>query len=166
MEDKRPKIQIPMTRTDIIIELISFITVILMAIITIISVFSLPDIIPTHFNFQGNIDRYGSKSGMIVVLIITLLIYTGLTLLVKFPQIYNYAVEITKENAEVQYRLAKKFIRFLKLEIVMLFSYLNIMTILAASNRNLSLGSLFLPVVMLIIFGTIGIYIYKSIKSR
>lgn len=166
MENKRPKISLPMTSINIIAEILSILIMIGTVIIAITSWAKLPQTIPTHFNATGQIDGYGSRTSIFILLPITILMYTGLTILEKFPHVYNYVVEINAVNAKKQYLLARSFIKFLKLEIIMLFSYIEYAIISSALNNKLTLGAWFLPITLLAIFGTLGIYIYKSAKAK
>ncbi|MBC8060234.1 MAG: hypothetical protein H7Y18_06170 [Clostridiaceae bacterium] len=53
-----------------------------------------------------------------------------------------------------------------KLIIVFTFSYIEFQTIRAALTGEHALGVLFLPIVLVSLFGTLGFYIKKSIKSK
>ncbi|MBE0068933.1 DUF1648 domain-containing protein [Thermoanaerobacterium thermosaccharolyticum] len=164
MLNKRPKIQIPMTPMDIIVELLSILVTVSIVIITIILWYKLPGTIPTHFNIRGEVNSSGSKSNTLILLSVIILMYVMFTVLTRYPHIFNYLVEITEENAIIQYKLAKSFMRFLKLEIVLLLSYIEYITVNAASSSKISLGLVFLPISIIAIFVTLGIYIYKSVK--
>jgi hypothetical protein len=74
-------------------------------------------------------------------------------------------VRITAENAERQYRLARQFLAVLKAELIWVFTLINWASIGVALERCNGLGIFFLPVFLIIVFGTIGVYIYKSIKT-
>ena len=65
-----------------------------------------PDMVPTHFNFKGEIDSYGSKNTLFILLPIVIITYIGLAILSKYPQVYNYCIEITSRNKEKQYLMA------------------------------------------------------------
>lgn len=80
-----------------------------------------PDIVPTHFDFNGEVDGYGSKNTLFISLPITVIMYIGLAILAKYPEIYNYAIEITPRNKERQYSMATTFIRVMNIEIVSIF---------------------------------------------
>ena len=118
-----------------------------------------PDIIPTHYNFKGEVDAYGSKNTVFILLPIVLITYIGIAVLSKFPQVYNYPVEINLRNKEKQYLMASTFIRVLNVEIVTLFFFIQM-----NSGKVLSIAFLF--IFLLIIFGSIGFYIYKAIKCK
>lgn len=165
MENKRPKIDIPMSSLDKIIEVLSVLSIVYVIVAIINAWAKLPAVIPTHYNFAGEIDGYGSKSSILFLLPVMLVMYIGFTVLTKYPQIYNYVVEITEKNALTQYSLAKSFMRILKFEIILLFSYINLAIISSALSSKSTLSLWFLPITFIVLFGSIGIYVYKSVSS-
>jgi Protein of unknown function (DUF1648). len=166
MSNKRPKLQIPLSGLEIVIELVSGIILIANFVMIVLAWDKLPDTIPSHFNAAGEIDGYGSKSTLFILIPVTVILYAGITLLSRFPHIFNYAVEITEKNTGTQYRLARIFIRVLKAELVTIFTYLEYCIVMSALSGRIELGIFFLPVTLVVVFSSIGYYIYKSIKSR
>lgn len=89
-------------------------TLILIAIALFFSIYFysiLPDKIPVHFDLQGNVNRYGSKSSIFLLCAITAVLGIGLIVLSNFPETFNYSVKITETNRDVQYKLASSMIR-------------------------------------------------------
>lgn len=127
---------------------------------------SLPEQIPSHYRVSGRPDAWSGKNILLVLPIISAALYIGLTVLSRYPQIYNYPWPITVENAPRQYRLARQMVIVLKTAIVWLFAYVNWQTIQTALGRAQGLGETFLPIFLLIIFGTLGFYLYKSSRAR
>lgn len=80
------------------LDIIGLILVLALVIMTFIYWRKAPDIIPTHYNFKGEIDAYGSKNTVFILLPIVLITYIGIAVLSKFPQVYNYPIEIKKSN--------------------------------------------------------------------
>lgn len=126
--------KIRLTIVDIIMEVLSFITVVGTTLYLIISWGSLPDTIPMHYNLSGEIDRWGSKGELIFLPVMMWIIYLGITLMQRFPQIWNTGVTVTPENRERVYRTLKYMVESLKLIVVVDFSLL---TIFSATGRNL-----------------------------
>lgn len=122
------------TIVDIIMEVLSFITVVGTTLYLIISWGSLPDTIPMHYDLSGEIDRWGSKGELIFLPVMMWIIYLGITLMQRFPQIWNTGVTVTPENRERVYRTLKYMVESLKLIVVVDFSLL---TIFSATGRNL-----------------------------
>jgi hypothetical protein len=87
-----------------------------------------------------------------------------LTLLNKHPHIFNYPVKITEANALQQYTSATKLIRYLKIIIVMIFTFIDLFTYLTATGRSSGLGSWFLPAMLILLFIPTAHFIVKSYK--
>lgn len=166
MGNDRPRIKIKPSGIDVLFEIISAIVLLFALGVTIYSWRQLPDIIPTHFNAVGKIDGYGGKGVTIFLIVVMGVMYALLTAIGKFPHIYNYVVEINQENAEIQYKYAVRMMRLLKMEIILLFTYIQFTVVKTAFSGGSNLGNWFLPVFLTVLFGTIGIYIYKSLKAR
>ncbi len=66
--------------------------------------------VPTHFDAAGRPDAFGSKGILLLVLIPVVpgvALFAGLR---NAPHTFNYAVAITPENAERQYRIARELL--------------------------------------------------------
>jgi uncharacterized membrane protein len=126
----------------------------------------LPEIIPHHFGVSGKPDAWGGKWILWLLPGISLVLYVGLTILGRYPHVYNYPRPITEKNAAAQYHLARTMIVALKAEIILLFAYLQQQTIQVALGKTEGLGVAFLPIFLILIFGTIGIYFVKAYQAR
>ena len=162
----RPKLKIEPEPIDRIVESIGVIGVILLIGLPIIHYSGLPDIIPRHYGLSGEPDGFSGKGIIWTLPAIGLIMYVGMAILNKFPHIFNYPKEITSENAERQYKIATKLVRFLNTIIVCVFCYITYATIQTALGKQSGLGSYFTPIFVVLIFGTIGIYLYKSIREK
>ena len=87
---------------------------------------SFPERIPAHYNAAGEIDRWGSKGELIFLPVLMWVFYIELSLLQRFPQIWNTGVEVTEENRERVYRILLYMIETLKLLIKAVFSFLTV----------------------------------------
>ena len=85
-------------RINKFLDIIGLALVVALVIMTFIYWGNAPDIIPTHYNFKGEVDAYGSKNTVFILLPIVLITYIGIAVLSKFPQVYNYPVEINQSN--------------------------------------------------------------------
>lgn len=146
------------------LDIIGIILFIVLIAITFVYWVKAPDTVPIHFNFKGEIDAYGSKNTIFILLPIAIIIYIGLTILSKYPQICNYCIEITPENKEKQYSMASTFIRIINIEILLIFFYIQINTSISMNSGEM-LSIAFLPISLFVLFASVGFYIYKSIKS-
>ena len=61
--------------------------------------------------------------------------------------------------------MASTFIKIINVEIVAIFFYIQV-SIAISMNNGKSLSIVALPIVLFILFGSIGVYIYKSVKFK
>lgn len=163
MKTNRPRIAVPYGPMDIIVDLISVTLLILMIIYTILSFAELPDVIPSHFNAQGEVDGHSGKLFIWLLPSIGILTFVGLFILNKYPHIHNYMVNITEENALKNYRFSTRIVRFTNLFVIVIFAVTNYKMIEAAKGNNFSLGAWFMPAVLgLSIVLPVVILIYKN----
>ena len=162
----KPRIKIELDISDWIIEIIGATFLVLMIWFPLYYFHELPDTIPIHFNASGEADGFSKKNTLWILPVIGLVMYIGMFFLNKFPHIFNYPKEITEENAERQYRIATKLIRTINMLIAVSFFYIGHRTIQTALNEQDGLGTFFLPIFLLTIFGTIGIYMYQALKKN
>lgn len=132
----------------------------------------LPAILPTHFDFAGKPNSWGSRASILFLPCVTLVLYAGLGILQRFPWVYNYAVPIGPDNAEAQYRLAIRLLRALKAIIAATFGWIDYATIraaLAATGRvdgadGVGLGPFMIPAFLVAMAFAIGAFIAASIR--
>ena len=148
-----------------IIDILGVILTLFLVVIIFMHWKDAPDIIPIHYNIRGEIDGYGSRNTILYILPIALIIYMVMSILGRYPQIYNYAVKITPKNKQNQYNMASTFMRVINIEVMLIFVSMQ-MKLDTASTSNSNLFMLFLPIELIIIFGSIAFYIYKSIKNK
>ncbi len=86
----KPKIKIEYEPIDWILELIGAIGILFLIGIPLYYYNGLPDIIPQLYNLQGEADGFGSKGFIWILPSFGLLLYCGLFILNKFPNIFNY----------------------------------------------------------------------------
>jgi uncharacterized membrane protein len=122
---------------------------------------SIPDMIPGHYNAMGEIDRMGSKVELLVLFIIGWLMYLGMTMIEKFPQVWNTGVTVTEENKERVYRVLKNMLSTMKLIIVAVFMYLII-----NSSKATSLTIWFYPVLLISMFGSMLFFMLKLSRVK
>lgn len=164
--DYRPILELPYTPLDTLLEIVAGLGILGHVVILLKWWPVLPARVPTHFGLAGLPDAWGGKESLFILPAVGLFIYLLLTILSRFPHVYNYMCKLHEKNVEQQYRLARSLLLWMKTEIVWLFAYIEWMTILSALEQRLGLGAAFLPVTMAVIFGTIGIYIWLALRYR
>ena len=82
----------------------------------------LPEQIPTHYNFAGEIDGYGGRGTLLLMPIIGLVMDLSLALVCRFPQSWNTGVRVTVPNRTRVYRLVRDLMADLRLSMAVLFA--------------------------------------------
>lgn len=124
MYSNRPRAKVALEPIDTILEATTAAILIAVWIYVIVSYATLPENIPTHVNFKGEVDGIGNKVSIWIFLGITTVITIGLHILTKFPHIHNYMVNITEDNAEHNYRLSSRMLRYVNLLTLLLMAYM------------------------------------------
>ena len=164
--EERPKIKLELTTADKIFESIGWFLIIAIWGLTITNFSNLPDTIPTHYNGAGQADGFGGKATILTLPLIATILFIGLTILNKFPHVFNYPTNITQDNAFRQYTNATRLIRYLKLIIVFIFGLIAFKTIQNANGKADGLGVWFLPMTMGLIFIPLIYFVIKSFKTK
>lgn len=160
--ERRPRLKIEMTTTDKIVEIIGWFALLTIWVLTITSYSELPDTIPTHYNAAGEMDGFGRKVNILILPVIATVFFVGITILNKFPHIFNYPAKISQNNALAQYTNIKRMNRYLKLVFVLIFGFLAYNTI----NNTGGPGPWFLPLSMGLILVLLIYFIVKSYKTK
>ena len=120
----------------------------------------LPEKIPIHYNAAGVIDRYGNKLEIFILLIVTWVMYIGLSLVTRVPQFWNTGVSVTAENKDRVYRILKNMLKIIKMEIIVIFCYL-----IYNTTTLYNLPKWFVPVFLVLLFSTMLISFIVLIKK-
>lgn len=166
MKEARPQLTIIRTPVDNAVDLIGWL---LLAGLWAIPLFTYPDLpasIPTHFNGAGQADSYGRKETILILPAVATLLLTGMSVLNRFPHLFNYPAPITAENARRHYTNATRLIRYLKVTVALVFSLIVFRTVQTATDRAEGLGRWFLPLALALIFLPILMFMVKSFNRR
>ena len=128
-EYPRPEILIEKKLIDIFFEMTALLSIVFMWGFCLYHYKSLPEIIPTHYGTNGIVDDYGSKKTIFLIPAIVTIIVFGMRWLNRYPHKFNYMTVITAENAEKQYKMATRLIRYLQFIISVLFTYIVVKTV-------------------------------------
>lgn len=162
---ERPKLELKLSKTDQMIEIIGWVLVISVWVMTLVNYQSLPEVIPTHYNGSGVADGFGDKWMILTLPLVSTILFIGLSVLNKFPHVFNYPTPITPENAFTQYKNATRLIRILKVIVVIIFGHIAFQTIRHANGQTEGLGTWFLPFVLGLIFIPLAYFAIKSLNS-
>lgn len=162
--EKRPKITIELNNADRIVEWLSWTLLIGIWVFASYGYLNLPEIIPVHFDAYGKPDDYGNKWSIFLLPFFSLFIVIGLTLLNRYPHIFNYPVKITEQNAKKQYIAATRLIRWLKIGILIMFGAILYQIHASAIEHSAGNAGLLLPVILLCTFIPMVIYFIVAFK--
>jgi uncharacterized membrane protein len=146
--ENRPILKIKLARVDILIEIIAFLLLIACWLIPALMFGKLPAIIPTHFGINGKVDDWGNRASIFILPSINLIMFIGLSILNKFPHVFNYPVKVTNENAMQLYTKSSRLIRIIKLIIDVIF--LSIEWQICNVSKNATLSIWFLVLIIII----------------
>lgn len=127
----------------------------------------LPDIIPIHFNLKGVTDGYGSRNTLFILPLVASCIYALITVLNRYPYLFNYMVTITAQNAETQYRLATRLLRVIKLVVIIVLGFISMMVAASVKDASITrwIGAC-IPVIIAIFIVPTIVYIYYAVKNN
>ncbi len=147
-------------------EIASVLIIIAVSMYTAVTWSGIPWTIATHFNAQGEPDGYGSKWTLLLMIVLLIIMTIGLMVVAKYPKLFNYMVKITDENREIQQTHAIRLLKVLMLEMTVIFGFVQWGIVSSAVNERQAFPNTTLIGLMVVIFLTIGIYFYRSIRDK
>lgn len=162
----QPKLKIELSKTDYIPEVLSVVCIISVILQLVLSWTELPEKIVTHFNLSGEPDSTGSKFTLLLLPSIIVMIYFLLTIINRYPHVFNYPVTINPDNALFQYRNAAVTIRILKLIILSFFSYVFHCVVYTSLGIIRGLNIVIVVIFFVTIFYVLIWSISNSIKNK
>lgn len=163
--NKRPKLNIPRTRFEKVFDLVTLIAFIVWIGYLIYVWGQLPAQVPAHFDGTGTVDRWGSKWELLLLPIIAVILTIFLAFLEKHPEWHNY-MNLTEENIEFQYKNSRMLLHVIKNESLLFFAYISFQSVQVALGNATSLGILFLPVFLIVLFGSMIFFIVRAVKNK
>jgi uncharacterized membrane protein len=163
----RPVLHLPRTQFEKLLEALTALGIIILIAMTVWGYFALPAVIPTHYGFSGAPNAYGGKGSLLTLPIVSICLAVLLTVLSRYPHIYNYPWPITAENAPRQYSLARLLLRWITLEMVWMLCGLQGLIIQSAQSHHAPDAILLLiPAFVLAVLVTIILYIRSAARAR
>ena len=165
--ENRPDIQPVFTRIDTIMEVAAWLFIIVLWLVVVFFYKGLPQIIPTHFNAAGEVDDTGDKMVLFFLPVIGTLMFIAITVLSRYPRIFNFPVDITPENALRQYTNAVRMLRYLKCVIALIFLWITVVVMHKAGGETTGMiGAWSLPVMMTLILLPLGYFVMRAVRER
>src|SRR5580698_1465299 len=104
----------PMRKLLETISLLALLTLLWMSGSALYGANHLPDKIPTHFDFAGNPDAWGSSQMLLLLPAIGIFLYLTISFVSRFPNSFNYPVRVSAQNRVRLQSIALNMIAFLK----------------------------------------------------
>lgn len=146
---------------DIIMEILGLIMLIGTPIYLLIGWSSIPDKLPMHYNFAGEIDRWGGKGEILFLVVMVWILYLMISLVEHFPSIWNTGVQVTSENRARVYRTLKYMVKTLKLVMTLIFTFLIFNTV-----AGTPLPRWFTPAYLILIIGDFAFWLIRLYRVR
>jgi uncharacterized membrane protein len=162
----RPGIKVESTGARRLLELASIAGIVFLGYLLAVNWPQLPERLPSHFGLDGRPDAYSGKSSLLLLPGIAVSVYILLTVVGRYPHRFNYAWKITPENAYRQYQLGVTMLAAVKAEVIWIFDYITLRVIRVSLGMADGLGPMFLPIPLVVVFGSIGLYFYVSYRER
>lgn len=124
----------------------------------------LPESIPTRFSLLGHPVAWSSPTILLLPPVITGLLYLLLSVVARYPEHFNYPVEVTEGNRRHLQMLALELLTVLKLEVVYSFVFVQQAYILAARYTH-GLPVALLPTLLVVFIGTVAWYVIAMLKA-
>ena len=146
---------------DIIMEVLGLVMLIGTPLYLVIRWPSIPDKLPMHYNFAGEIDRWGGKGEVLFLVVMVWILYLMISLVEHFPSVWNTGVQVTPENRMRVYRTLKYMVKTLKLAMTLVFTFLIFNTV-----AGTPLPGWFTVVHMILIIGDLAFWLIRLYRVR
>ena len=148
-------------KIDWLMEIICLLLLLGVTVYLIFNWGSIPNKIPVHYDWEGNIDRWGNKAEVMILPIMLWFLYLFITGLQQVPLAWNTGVKITEKNEKGVYRALKYLIETLKLIVVADLSYITIYSLMGKS-----LSGWFTMTVLVAVFGDLFFWIVRLYQVK
>lgn len=152
-----------------LVQMFNYVGIIILVAIwtmTLLNYSTLPDLVPVHFDFNGNPDKMGGKELVLVLPLICSVLFIALSMLSRYPHRFNYIVKITEENVEKQYSNALNMTAYLKLLMVVVCGYIELQMIRQSRGTLAGLGQWFAPLFIALFLLPTLYFMKESYKNR
>jgi hypothetical protein len=166
MNTDRPRLVLKLSPIDKVLEVLSIAGLFFMWVYVLFEYQHLPAIIPIHFDLKGNIDNYGSRWTIFLLPAIISIVVAGLTILTKYPHVFNYTRKITAGNAMVEYTGATRTIRIIKLVIVLFLNMIVYEVVQSARTGHSTLPAWTIIAFMIAMISPVIVSLYLSWKRN
>lgn len=128
----------------------------------------LPQRIPTHFMSNGQPNAWGSPSSLWLLPAIGAAVYLFISVVSMFPAAFNFPVRATPVNRLRLEALTLQMLAWVKVELVLLFLYIQWAIVESARKGSAALSPAIVPVFLVALFATIGVHfvaVFRAARS-
>ena len=150
-----------MRRSLHILTLIVFAWLVFLTAEALVGPHKLPSRIPTHFDAAGDPNDWSGPQTLLGLPFGALVLYGILTLVERRPESFHFNVTVTADKLPRLQALAIDMIAWLRLEVVLLFTWIQSLLIAGARSSHSAPPPAFLPVVLGVLIATIAVYVVQ-----
>ena len=125
----------------------------------------LPERIATHFNVEGIANGFGARSTLWVLVGIAVLLYLILSVVGSLPGVVSLKRPLAPEREKVVLAESMAMVGWIKAEVCWMFAYLCLAMVRNGMGLQVGLGAWFLPVTLVVVFGTCAFYLVKILGA-
>lgn len=163
----RPELNIRKEPVDYLLDIIGIAALVTLVVLPIIYWSELPEMVPHHFNGQGQPDAWSGKESLWVMPIVAIVLFAGVYYITTKPHLFNYPSEINSENAAKKYRTMARFMRILNAVVALSFAYISYAALQTAIGTRSGLGNWFLPLFIILTLGIpVGLLLLNSRSKK
>ena len=120
----------------------------------------IPNQIPMHYNAAGVVDNWSDKASLILLFFVIALLIGVMSIAVYVVRV-NMESKHSKEAEKSTMRIAYPIVVIMNLAVQVMFAYITFCTVTCRP-----LGSMFLPIFLIVTFVPLGYLVYKSAKIQ
>lgn len=164
--ESRPKINIPKSKSEWIWDTLGY-AFYIGSIILLLAVWDqLPEKVPAHYGFSGEVDRWGSKSELLLLPGIGFLILVTMQALERFPEVHNYPDRLNASNAPSFYLNSRKMLNQVKNICLVIFALISLESVSVAMKWTEGTGIWLLPILVVGALTPVVIGFIKQAKIK
>jgi uncharacterized membrane protein len=118
----------------------------------------LPERIPTHFTATGEPNAWGPPSSLWLLPIVAVGLYLLISVAALFPASFNFPVRSTALSRPRLEALTVQMMAWVKAELACMFLYIQWFIIQSAQHGNAALSPAIMPLFLVVVFFTVGVY--------
>lgn len=152
---RRSKLDIPKTAAERLTNITGY-SIFIGAFVYAVTAFPfLPAEVPIHFGSDGEVNRYGSKYEMIILIIIPFFMIPMLEALERVPEMHNYPKRMNESNIGAFYLNSRQLLNVTKNGVLIIFAVLFIEITNYGISDQSTFGIFMIPLLIVLALGPI-----------